>query len=174
MEYSYPKIWHPFHSFKSSDRDTILEWEHFHFPTTFLSADNGYWKVSHGDFIWGLNVFFQSFLTYWISQVLYRMWKAVIKSDFIRQCTLSRVWLFRPQWTIARPPLPWLLCSWDFPGQNAGMGCHFFLQGTFPPRDQTWGSWISCTGRRILLALSHKIVPYFHSLGSKPKLRVKD
>ena len=25
-----------------------------------------------------------------------------------------------------------LLCPWDFPGKNTGMGCHFLLQGTFP------------------------------------------
>ena len=24
-----------------------------------------------------------------------------------------------------------LLCSWDFPGKNTGVGCHFFLQGIF-------------------------------------------
>ena len=23
------------------------------------------------------------------------------------------------------------LCPWDFPGKNAGVGCHFFLQGIF-------------------------------------------
>ena len=25
-----------------------------------------------------------------------------------------------------------LLCSWDFPGKNTGVGCHFPLQGIFP------------------------------------------
>ena len=24
-----------------------------------------------------------------------------------------------------------LLCPWDFPGKNAGVGCHFLLQGVF-------------------------------------------
>ena len=24
-----------------------------------------------------------------------------------------------------------LLCPWDFPGKNTGVGCHFLLQGTF-------------------------------------------
>ena len=24
-----------------------------------------------------------------------------------------------------------LLCLWDFPGKNTGMGCHFLLQGNF-------------------------------------------
>ena len=27
-----------------------------------------------------------------------------------------------------------LLCPWDFPGKNTGVGCHFLLQGFFP----TW------------------------------------
>ena len=25
-----------------------------------------------------------------------------------------------------------LLCPWDFPGKNPGVGCHFLLQGNFP------------------------------------------
>ena len=25
-----------------------------------------------------------------------------------------------------------LLCQWNFPGNNTGVGCHFFLQGIFP------------------------------------------
>ena len=25
-----------------------------------------------------------------------------------------------------------LLCPWDFPGKNIGVGCHFLLQGIFP------------------------------------------
>ena len=24
-----------------------------------------------------------------------------------------------------------LLCPWDFPGKNTGVGCHFLLQGIF-------------------------------------------
>ena len=27
---------------------------------------------------------------------------------------------------------PWLLCPWDFPGKNTGVGSHFLLQGIFP------------------------------------------
>ena len=32
-------------------------------------------------------------------------------------------------WTVAR-----LLCSWDFPGKNTGVGCHALLQGIFPTK----------------------------------------
>ena len=28
--------------------------------------------------------------------------------------------------------LPGLLCPWDFPGKNTGVGCHFLLHGIFP------------------------------------------
>ena len=40
-----------------------------------------------------------------------------------------------------------LLCPWDFPDKNTGVGCHFLLQGSSRSRDQ---SCISCTGRKIL------------------------
>ena len=40
----------------------------------------------------------------------------------------SRVRLFAPPWTVASR----LLCPWDSPGKNTGVGCHFLLQGSFP------------------------------------------
>ena len=43
-----------------------------------------------------------------------------------------------------------VLCPWDFPGKNAGVSCHFLLQGIFWPRDWTHVSFVSCTGRWIL------------------------
>ena len=30
-----------------------------------------------------------------------------------------------------------LLCPWDSPGKNTGVGCHALLQGIFPNQDQT-------------------------------------
>ena len=47
-------------------------------------------------------------------------------------CVLSCVQVFATPWTVA----PRLLCPWDFPGKNPGVGCHFLLQGIF----QTHGS----------------------------------
>ena len=36
-------------------------------------------------------------------------------------------------------------CSpWDFPGMVTGVGCPFLLQGSWPPRDQTCISCVSC------------------------------
>ena len=37
-------------------------------------------------------------------------------------------------WTLAAR----LLCPWDFPDKNSGVGCHFFLQGIF--LTQGWNS----------------------------------
>ena len=43
------------------------------------------------------------------------------------------------------------LCTWDSPGKNTGVGCHFLLQGIF----LTWG-WNPC-----LLCLLHWQVVFF-------------
>ena len=32
-----------------------------------------------------------------------------------------------------------LLCPWDFPGKNIGVGCHFHLQGIFPNHGSNTG-----------------------------------
>ena len=40
--------------------------------------------------------------------------------------SFSRVRHFATPWTVAR-----LLCPWNFPGKNTGVGCHFLLQGIF-------------------------------------------
>ena len=46
-----------------------------------------------------------------------------------------------------------LPCSWDFPGENTGMGCHCLLQGIF--LTQRWDPCLlHC--RQILYQLNHK------------------
>ena len=40
----------------------------------------------------------------------------------------SHVQLFATPWTVAAR----LLCPWDSPGKNTGVGCHALLQGIFP------------------------------------------
>ena len=32
-----------------------------------------------------------------------------------------------------------LLCPWDFPGKNTGVGCHVLLQGIFPTQGSNSG-----------------------------------
>ena len=48
-----------------------------------------------------------------------------------------------------------LLCPWDFPGKNAGVGCHFLLQGIFLTRVKPV-SLVSSTLAGIFLPLSHQ------------------
>ena len=43
-------------------------------------------------------------------------------------CVLSHGQLFVSPWTVSCR----LLCPWDFPGKNTGVGCCFLLQRTFP------------------------------------------
>ena len=49
--------------------------------------------------------------------------------------SLSRVRLFVTPWTAAHR----LLCPWDFPGKDTGVGCHFLLQGIFPTQGSNSG-----------------------------------
>ena len=56
-------------------------------------------------------------------------------------CMLSRVWLCATPWTVThQAPL-----SMGFPRQNAGVGYHSLLQGSFPMSLRG-----PCTGRRVL------------------------
>ena len=48
-----------------------------------------------------------------------------------------------------------LLCPWDFPDKNTGVGCHFLLKGIFPT--QGWNPCVLClqhqqAGRQVVLA----------------------
>ena len=46
-----------------------------------------------------------------------------------------------------------LLCPWNSPGKNTGVGCHSFLQGIFPTQGSNLGL-LHC--RQILYLLSHQ------------------
>ena len=71
--------------------------------------------------------------------------KEALENDLNRTntCGLSHVRLF----VTHRLQSAVLLCLWDFPGKNAGVCCHFLLQGILPTQGQTC---ISCTGRQVL------------------------
>ena len=43
-----------------------------------------------------------------------------------------------------------LLCPWNFPSKNTGVGHHSSSRGSSQPRDQTHISCTSCIGRQIL------------------------
>ena len=49
-------------------------------------------------------------------------------------CILSHVWLFVILWTVTCR----LLCPWDFPGKDTGVGCRFLLQGIFCSPESSW------------------------------------
>ena len=49
-----------------------------------------------------------------------------------------------------------LLCPWDSPGKDSGVGCHFLLQGIFPTQGSSPGL-LNC--RQILYCLSHQGSP---------------
>ena len=98
---------------------------------------------------------------------LYMMWSSKWKS-------LSHVWLLATPW-IGGPPR--LLCPWDSPGENTGVGCHSLLQGIFPiqglmvwskvpnktlgkkppPRENRWSIFNYTAFTVDLLILSYKV-----------------
>ena len=49
-----------------------------------------------------------------------------------------------------------LLCPWDFPGKNTGVGCHALFQGIFPTQESNQGL-LHC--RQIIYQLSYEASP---------------
>ena len=49
-----------------------------------------------------------------------------------------------------------LLCPWDSPGKNTGVGCHAFLQGIFQTMDQTRVSCIAGRFFTVYFSSVHK------------------
>ena len=72
-----------------------------------------------------LSFFSSSFLLYYL--VIGYVFNYMLFFVVAVICSLSHVQLLQPHglWP-AR-----LLCPWDSPGKNTGMGCHFLLQGIF-------------------------------------------
>ena len=59
-----------------------------------------------------------------------------------------------------------LLCPWDSPGKNTGVGCYFFLQGIFPTQESNLSllSLLHC--RQILNPLNHQGSPHHKLISS--------
>ena len=59
-----------------------------------------------------------------------RIWVSVSprKCSCVRTLSLNHILLFVTLWTVATR----LLCPWDSPDKNTGVGCQVLLQGTFP------------------------------------------
>ena len=49
-----------------------------------------------------------------------------------------------------------LLCAWDFPGKNIGVGCHFLLQGILLSQGSNLHLWCLLHWRADSLPLSHQ------------------
>ena len=81
--------------------------------------------------------------------------------------SLSRARLLRPH---GLQPTT-LLCPWDFPSKNSGVGCHFLLQVIFLTQESN-PDLLHC--RRILCQLSHKGSHLLldHTVQKKKKKRI--
>ena len=62
-------------------------------------------------------------------------------------------------WTIAHQAL---LCPWDSPGKNTGVGCHFLLQGIFLTQESYLGL---LHGRWMIYQLSYEGSPHMTLTG---------
>ena len=54
----------------------------------------------------------------------------------MRLCSVASV-VSNSLWPHGLEPA-WLLCPWDSPGRNTGVGCHVLLQGTFPTQGSNY------------------------------------
>ena len=63
-------------------------------------------------------------------------------------------------------PMAMLLCLWNFPGKNTGVGSHSFLQGIFPTQRSNLGL-LHCG--QILYCLSHQGSPTIFQFKKKKK-----
>ena len=70
-------------------------------------------------------------------------WSHSVVSDSLRPCGLKPIRL---------------LCPWDSPGKNTGVGCHFLFQGIFPTQGSN-PSLLHC--RQMLYPLSHQGSPEY-------------
>ena len=78
-------------------------------------------------------------------------WTELNWTDAVLSCSVMANSL-RPPWTVACR----LLCPWDSPGKNTGVGCHALLQVIFPT--QGWNPYLlHC--RQILYHLRHEGSP---------------
>ena len=89
-------------------------------------------------------------------------------------CVLSCSVLSDSLWPSGLQPTR-LLCPWDFPGKNTGVGCFFLLHGIFPAQGSNTRHLISCTGQQILYHCTtwkactpHLILPFESSLSFSP------
>ena len=75
-----------------------------------------------------------------------------VQSTVSESVSCCHIRLFVTPWTVATR----LLCPWDSPGKNTGVGCHSLLQGIFLAQGSNLGF---SHFRQILYHLSHQGSP---------------
>ena len=104
------------------------------------------WKhqwLSFGDFL--------SVRDLWNIRSIYIL---LIRDSEVKRKSLSHIRLFATPWTVWATRL---ICPWNSPGRNTGMGSHSLLQGVFPTQGSDLGL-LHC--RQIIYHLSHQGSPY--------------
>ena len=74
------------------------------------------------------------------------------KRNIFHPWTLKCKWMWSRS-VVSDSATPWLLCPWDFPGKNTGVGSLPLLQGIFPTQGLNL-ALLHC--RQILYQLSHQ------------------
>ena len=125
-------------SSRGHEESDTTEWPHFHFSLSCIGEGNGnplqcscLENPRNGRAWWAA--------IYGVAQSRTRLkWLSSSSSSNEvkkRKCQLlSHVRLFLIPWTEAS-----LLCPWNSPGKNAGVGSHSFLQGIFPTQGSNLG-----------------------------------
>ena len=108
------------------------------------------------------------FLKVWQRNILYS--KNTLSKRYVLFCivhtSLPMLLLFSCS-VVSDSMIPWtvpnqaLLCPWDFPGKNTGMGCHFLLQGIFPTEGSNPHLHASLALQVDSLLLSHQGFSFF-------------
>ena len=89
------------------------------------------------------------------------MWEV----DCMDAQSLSCIWLFVTPWTVfAR-----LLCLWNFPGKNTGVGCHFLLQRIFLTQGLSPNLLRLLQWQADSLPLHHQIIGPFSGISNLSK-----
>ena len=108
------------------------------------------------EFWWPL--FLYACFSFWKSEAAFMEYSSKpqgLSSTFVLCCVLSRSVMSNSWWLHGLWPAR-LLCSWDSPGKNTGVGCHSLLQEIFLTQGLNWGL-LHCW--RILYCLSHQGSP---------------
>ena len=94
------------------------------------------------------------FLTFFCFPVIVSLIESHMSLLRERKWSVSRSAMPNSLWSYGLQPTR-LLCSWDFPGKDTGVFCHFHLQGISPSRDWTR---VSCPAGRFFTELPGKYI----------------